>query len=175
MAGGVLIANGLHKDGDNGMLFEEWGGEHSYLRRRDGCDDVTSQLGCDMSILRDFSADPTHVALVHSYEPADATGQMTPRGVLKLAAFLWAAGPSAFYADVPPLKGESAHWQCDEWAAMPRFPELAKALGAPTGPGTQAHGVYRRAFASGAHVSVETRNSTACIVWGDASTSGACA
>ena len=43
------MANGVHKRGDNGMLFEEWCGEHSYLRRRGGCDGSSSPVGCDMA------------------------------------------------------------------------------------------------------------------------------
>eukprot|EP01048_Picozoa_sp_COSAG05_P007552 COSAG05_NODE_535_length_8871_cov_311.345759_10_plen_303_part_00 len=45
-AGGVLMANGIHKPGNNGMLFEEWCSEHSYLRRRNGCDGTKSPIGC---------------------------------------------------------------------------------------------------------------------------------
>jgi hypothetical protein len=48
-----------------------------------------------------------------------------------MIGYQWAAGPRSFFADVPPLRGEKAHWQCDEWAAMPKFEELQKPLGRP--------------------------------------------
>jgi len=85
------VANGVHKIGDNGMLFEEWCDEHSYLRRSHGCNGSTSPVICDMAILQQFSSDPQHVALVHI--PDGGNGMvpiaMSDTGVLKLAAFLW--------------------------------------------------------------------------------------
>ena len=74
--GGVLMANGLHKPGDNGMLFEEWCSEHSYLRRRHGCDNSTSTIGCDMAVLQKYTRTTTNVALAHC--PDSAAGTHTP-------------------------------------------------------------------------------------------------
>eukprot|EP00662_Eupelagonemidae_sp_cell21_P037133 gene37133-59846_t len=176
---GVLMANGVHLAGDNGMLFEEWCAEHSYLRRRAGCDGTTSPTGCDMRVLRDYSAHPGNVVLAHVPD-AGAAGsppRMSAAGVTKLAAFLWGAGPRAFFADVPPLRGQRAHWQCDEWAAAPLFAELAKPLGTPTAQGASpAPGLYTRSFSTGAHLTVDTRgpSPTSCIVWGDGDRSGDC-
>lgn len=60
---------------------------------------------------------------------------------------LQGAGPRAFFADVPPLKGEKAHWQCDEWAAMPKFAELERPLGTPISLGAQPKpGLFVREF-----------------------------
>ena len=176
--GGVLMANGLHKEGDNGMLFEEWCGEHSYLRRRNGCGGFASPIACDMMVLQNFSKDPRHVALVHMPDAPSPEGHLTGRGLVKLAAFLWAAGPSAFFADVPPLKSEKAHWQCDEWAAMPATTEVfSKPLGQPAGLGVVSDGgLFTRSFVGGAHVQLDLRDdsSQVCIRWRDGSTSGEC-
>ena len=201
------VANGVHKSGDNGMLFEEWCEEHSYLRRAKGCNGSSSAVACDMAILQQYSSNPMNVALVHIPDGGANLGGssgggveaqraqqvvMSESGVLKLAAFLWvrehcystvrihsaiyngcrsyctdwlagwrtggrptcmvqAAGPRAFFADVPPLKGEKAHWQCDEWAAMPKFAELEKPLGTPISLGTQPkQGLYVREFGGAA-------------------------
>ena len=85
------MANGLHKVGDNGMLFEEWCEEHSYLRRSHGCNGSTSPVVCDMALLQQFSSDPNHVALVHISDSGNGKVPiaMSSSGVLKLAAFLW--------------------------------------------------------------------------------------
>jgi hypothetical protein len=107
------VANGVHKSGDNGMLFEEWCDEHSYLRRAKGCNGSSSAVACDMAILQQFSSDPMNVALVHipdggvnhlggsggsSSSGGGGSGveaqrgqqiAMSESGVLKLAAFLW--------------------------------------------------------------------------------------
>eukprot|EP01051_Picozoa_sp_SAG22_P004992 SAG22_NODE_284_length_13033_cov_21.541828_10_plen_114_part_00 len=100
-------------------------------------------------------------------------------GLLKLAAFLWGAGPRSFYADVPPLVGEKQHWQCDEWAGMPKYAEFSKPLGEPDGVGTveQPSGLWTRSFGNGAaSVTVDLRGkkSSACIRWADGSVSGSC-
>jgi len=182
--GGVLMANGLHKAGDNGMLFEEWCVEHSYLRRRGGCDGSQSPVGCDMQVLQRFTAAGNTVTLAHAPDPGVKSSAGGPRmsasGVLKLAAFLWGAGPRSFYADVPPLRGEKAHWQCDEWAAMPKFVEFAKPLGTPDGPGyVNNKGRFVRTFAShAAAVTVDLtvfKKPIACISWADGTPSGSCA
>ena len=110
---------------------------------------------------------------------------MSLPAVVKLAAFLWAAGERAFFADVPPLSGETAHWQCDEWAAMPRFREMSMSLGRPTGPGVvekdgvgSGRDLYTRSFASGARVVLDMGyapgKERACITWADNTTSGYC-
>ena len=122
-----------------------------------------------MLILKSFSSNPAHVALVHIADPGDGKSPpgMTADGVLKLAAFLWAAGPRAYFADVPPLKGERAHRQCDEWAAMPPFTELGKPLGKPQAVGGQSDlGLYTRRFGENAKVALDGVKS-ACIVWAD--------
>ena len=171
--GGILMANGVHKPGDNGMLFEEWCGEHSYPRRLEGCDGSRSPIGCDMEVLQRYSAQGENVALVHIPDGSAGT-TMSASGLFKLAAFLWAAGPRSFFADVPPLPEEKAHWQCDEWAVMPKFQELAKPLGAPSGPGIQPSArLYIRAFGKGAKVLVDLRKGgpEACVVWADGSRS----
>ena len=88
------------------MLFEEWCGEHSYLRRPGGCE-------ADMKVLKDFASNSSHVTLVHIPDGAETKAgevHLSTSGAIKLAAFLWAAGPRSFFADVPPLKGEKAHW-----------------------------------------------------------------
>jgi heparanase 1 len=63
--------------------------------------------------------------------------------------------------------------QCDEWAAMPKYAELTKPLGAPTAAGQQTAGLYTRSFGSGATVVVDlrTKAATACVVWADGSRS----
>ena len=50
-----LLANGVSRDGENGLLFEEWCGEHRYLREPPGCE-------ADMARLRAFTADGTRLA-----------------------------------------------------------------------------------------------------------------
>ena len=192
---GVLMANGIHRPGDNGMLFEEWCSEHSYLRRQDGCDGSKSRIGCDMEVLQRYTneAPNSRVVLVHIPDAAASTladqhslkhrgsaVRMSASGVVKLAAFLWGAGLRSYFADVPPLPTEKAHWQCDEWANTPAFEEFSKPLGLPTGPGVvSAAGAYTRQFASGASVKVyalgsNSKDAKACIVWGDSTTSGTC-
>eukprot|EP01051_Picozoa_sp_SAG22_P004991 SAG22_NODE_284_length_13033_cov_21.541828_9_plen_349_part_00 len=81
--GGVLMANGMHLAGDNGMLFEEWCGEHSYLRRSAGCDGSQSRIGCDMKVLQDYVAVPGRVTLSHAPDSAVASGgavRLSPTG-----------------------------------------------------------------------------------------------
>jgi hypothetical protein len=66
-SGGILMANGVHKPGDNGMLFEEFCGEHSYLRREHGCDGVESPIACDMLILQRYAGgNSSRVTLCHT-------------------------------------------------------------------------------------------------------------
>jgi hypothetical protein len=182
-AGGALIANGIHKAGDNGMLMEEWGEEHSYLHRAKGCGSTTSPLVCDMQILQNFSRDGG-LALVHTAAPfARDKHTMSADGVLKLAAFLWAAGSRSFYGDAPPLPGEKAHWSCDEWMNGLGFTEFKKRLGMPRGEGVAdaLNRTYTRTFAGGASVRIQllaqaynSRTSVACIKWADGTFSGGC-
>ena len=69
----------------------------SAQRRRDGCDGSASPVGCDMAVLQQFSSQQQHVALVHIPDAGSgkAPAAMSGAGVVKLAAFLWAAGPSS--------------------------------------------------------------------------------
>jgi hypothetical protein len=107
-----VVANGVHKIGDNGMLFEEWCDEHSYLRRSHGCNSSTSPLVCDMAILQRFSSDPQHVALVHIPDGGNGKAPiaMSGNGVLKLAAFLWVGTETAILTSHPYRQSRS-RWQ----------------------------------------------------------------
>jgi hypothetical protein len=194
-AGGALIANGIQKPGDNGMLFEEFAEEHSYLHRAKGCGGSSSPLVCDMLILQNFSH-AGGLSLVHTAAPSAHGGgrphtmSMSADGVVKLAAFLWAAGPRSFYGDAPPFPGEKAHWNCDEWVHGLDFAEFRKPLGLPLGDGVVEDAtltkLYTRAFADGARVRLQVpaptipprlsmgAAATACIVWADGTTSGRC-
>lgn len=72
----------------------------------------------------------------------------------ELAAFLIAAGPHAYY-------------MCGGWSGTkPTWYEVySKAIGKPLGNATLTDGVYTRSFASGTHVTYDTKKESGSITW----------